>query len=252
METNEKKPWVNNMIDSKMRILMSIRNFEQDFLAHSKKIKLYSDELTSNYEKAVDYLNRYADHEFKKQWDELLNETYVHANQMNQQLTLIGNDFSLVEKHAELIKIFDEHKNVLYMTSKKLEDIGFQALPESKHEEWKTQFVVMESSFKPKVENEISADKFILDFISRYDKGEQEKALKIISENVDEDIDWSDPKQYEAQYIKAISEFQREFKPQNLWDSFMELLAGGVHPSPSERVMLEKWADGEQKSREDM
>ena len=40
--------------------------------------------------------------------------------------------------------------------------------------------------------------------------------------------------------------FKKEFKEEkNLWDRFLDILAGGTHQPPSERVMLERWIEGE-------
>ena len=45
---------------------------------------------------------------------------------------------------------------------------------------------------------------------------------------------------------RALVNFKKEFKEEkNLWDRFLDILAGGTHQSPSERVMLERWIEGE-------
>jgi hypothetical protein len=51
---------------------------------------------------------------------------------------------------------------------------------------------------------------------------------------------------YQKDYYKALVNFKKEFKEEkNLWDRFLDILAGGTHQSPSERVMLERWIEGE-------
>ena len=52
---------------------------------------------------------------------------------------------------------------------------------------------------------------------------------------------------YQNDYYKALVNFKNEFKKEkNLWDKFLDILAGGTHQSPSERVMMERWVDGEE------
>lgn len=255
MGTNEKNTFVSDVIDARMKILMSIRDFQKDFESNSVEIKNATQDLISIYERGVGFLNAHGDSDFQKEWDETLNEVRVHANQMNNQLQNTAEQMSERKEKTDFSnnwKEFETHKNYFFESASKFEKIGFKALPEDKQIEWEDNYVVHDKEILSRINNRSEFDKFILDFVSKYDKDELVKISEIVQENSSQDIDWSNPEEYRNQYIKAISEFQREFKPQNLWDSLLELLAGGVHPSPSERVMLEKWADGEQKSREDM
>ncbi len=254
MGTNEKNLFISGAIDTRMRILMSIRDFQKDFESSSNEMKKVVQDLISVYERGVAFLDAHGDSDMKKQWEELLNEIQVHVNQMNHQLERSSELMNKEEKidFTDNWKEFETHKNYLKESSLKFEKTGLSSLPEDRKYEWEDNFVVYEKEFEPKIQSRVEFDKFIIDFVSKYDKDELVKITQIVEENSPKDIDWSNPAEYQDQYVKAISEFQREFKPQNLWDSFLELLAGGVHPSPSERVMLEKWTDGEQKTREDM
>ncbi len=212
-------------------------------------------DLVSIYEKGVEFLNAHGDSDTKKQWDELLNEIRVHINQMNHQLERSAELMKMKDEKSDFTetwKEFETHKNYLKESALNFEKTGLNALPEDKRPEWEDSYVVFEKEFEPKIHRRVEFDKFIIDFVSRYDKDDLAKIASIANKNSQENVDWSNPVEYQNQYVKAIREFQREFKPQNLWDSFLEILAGGVHPSPSERIMLEKWADGEQKTREDM
>jgi len=53
-------------------------------------------------------------------------------------------------------------------------------------------------------------------------------------------------KEYEKDYLIALDEVKKEFsQKKNLWDEFLDILAGGTHQSAAERVMLSKWIEGE-------
>jgi len=45
-----------------------------------------------------------------------------------------------------------------------------------------------------------------------------------------------------------LKDFKKEFSEEkNLWDTFLDILAGGTHQSPSEHVMMERWIEGEKR-----
>jgi histone deacetylase complex regulatory component SIN3 len=53
-------------------------------------------------------------------------------------------------------------------------------------------------------------------------------------------------KEYEKDYLIALDEVKKEFsEKKNLWDTFLDILAGGTHQSPSEKVMMTRWIEGE-------
>lgn len=255
MGTKEKNTLINESLDARLKILMSIRDFQKDFENNARQIEIITQDLCSNYEKGLGFLNSYAEEDFKKEADDLVNDIHVYANQMNHNLQKTADQMKVrkeKEDYSKNWKEYEMHKNYLRDSALKFEKRGLHSLPDDKKPEWEAAYVLFEKEIEPKIHQESDLQKFILDFVSQYDKDDLNKISKIIQENSPEEINWSDPVEYRNQYIKAISEFQREFKPQNLWDSFMELLAGGVHPSPSERMMMEQWTDGEQKTREDM
>ena len=54
-------------------------------------------------------------------------------------------------------------------------------------------------------------------------------------------------RRYKKDYFKALVNFKKEFKKdKNLWDKFLDILAGGTHQLPSEGAMMERWLDGEE------
>ena len=53
-------------------------------------------------------------------------------------------------------------------------------------------------------------------------------------------------KDYEKDYLIALDDVKKEFsQKKNLWDNFLDILAGDTHQSASERVMLSRWIEGE-------
>jgi len=86
----------------------------------------------------------------------------------------------------------------------------------------------------------------LLQLIERYTPDELNKITQIIVDNIPLDFTYAEAVEYQHDYYKALVNLKKEFKEEkNLWDKFLDILAGGTHQSPSERVMMERWVDGE-------
>ena len=85
-----------------------------------------------------------------------------------------------------------------------------------------------------------------MQMIERYTPDELNTITKIIVDQIPLNFTYQEAVEYQNDYYKALVNFKKEFKEEkNLWDKFLDILAGGTHQSPSERVMMERWLDGE-------
>lgn len=51
---------------------------------------------------------------------------------------------------------------------------------------------------------------------------------------------------YEKDYIQAYNELKQEAsKKKNLWDKFLDILAGGIQETPAHRVQMRRWMEGD-------
>jgi hypothetical protein len=86
----------------------------------------------------------------------------------------------------------------------------------------------------------------MLQLIERYTPEELNAITQIIVNHIPLNFTYDEAVEYENDYYKALIDFKKEFQGEkNLWDKFLDILAGGTHQSPSERVMLERWIEGE-------
>ena len=92
----------------------------------------------------------------------------------------------------------------------------------------------------------IESCRVLLQMIERYTPDELNSITKIIVDQIPADFTYDDAVEYQKDYYKALVNFKKEFKEEkNLWDKFLDILAGGTHQLPSEKVMMERWLDGE-------
>lgn len=254
METNE-NPIETSVYNPQVRALLTIKDFGTSLETYKTKVQNATQTLINTYENGVLILESSAPSDSKKEWTNLLNDVQVHANHLNHYLMLAKEKS---EQNREfpfkgLWKEFEERLKMLQDSSQKFENLGASILPDEKKKYWENEIAIFEKQILPEVKLNAQGVRLVLQFMVKYTPEQLEKISKIIIQTIPEGSSFSDAKDYEAAFLKSMREFQKEFEKQdNLWDSILEILAGGVHPSPSERVMLEKWIDGEEKMREDM
>ncbi len=85
----------------------------------------------------------------------------------------------------------------------------------------------------------------------KYTSLEIDEIAKNILAKIPDDYSLEEIKEYKKDYLVALDDVKKEFaQKKNLWDDFLDILAGDTHQSASERVMLSRWIDGEKGSLE--
>lgn len=155
-------------------------------------------------------------------------------------------DQNIKEGYTEIWKQLAVHISVLKEGSENAINEGFVLLPEAFHLKWETEFVKLEKPLLQSLLMHIEWRRIMLQIIERYTPEELNAINKIIVDHIPLDFTYDEALEYQKDYYKALVNFKKEFKEEkNLWDKFLDILAGGTHQSPSERVMMERWLDGE-------
>ncbi|XZE20353.1 hypothetical protein SH449x_000221 [Pirellulaceae bacterium SH449] len=142
-----------------------------------------------------------------------------------------------------------EFDAVMTKLEKELEDLpqmGVDVLPQSENVEWQREMRDSEGVFLPMVVAYADACRVELLLLEKYSEEELTRINEFISHKTPSDFSVEEAEEYELQYKSAVADFLHEFDHgKNLWDRFLDILAGGTHQMPSERVMLERWIVGE-------
>ena len=81
---------------------------------------------------------------------------------------------------------------------------------------------------------------------NEYTPSEIQEIANSILVQIPPDYTIEEIKEYEKDYLIAMDDLKKEFsQKKNLWDNFLDVLAGGTHQTASERVMLNRWIEGE-------
>jgi hypothetical protein len=147
---------------------------------------------------------------------------------------------------AELWQQLDLQVNQLKEAAKNSISTGYKLLPETRFITWQNEFEHVEKPLVQSLVDHIDSCRILMQMIERYSPEELNKITKIIADQIPPEFTYEEAVVYEKDYYKALINFKKEFKEEkNLWDRFLDILAGGTHQAPSERVMLERWLEGE-------
>ncbi len=231
-----------------LRALLAIKNFtttlEQDYTA-LLKLETELDELNK---KGLLMIEASASAEEIANWKLHLQELDNAVKGMNDTLAAAKEKIEkkATDGYADLWKQLSIHLAALENHSSNIANMGLALLPVGSHPQWEKEFVQLETRLVQSIITHVESCRVLLQMIERYTPDELNAITKIIVDHVPIDFTYEEAVEYQNDYYKALVNFRQEFKEEkNLWDKFLDILAGGTHQPPSERVMMERWLDGE-------
>ncbi len=149
--------------------------------------------------------------------------------------------------YPDLWKQLAMHITALKDNSKNAADSGSAILPEAIRPQWEKEFIKPGTTLVESLVSQVNSCRVLVQVIERYTPEELDSLTQIIVDHVPSDFTYEEAKEYQNDYYKALVNFKNEFKKdKNLWDKFLDILAGGTHQLPSEGAMMERWLDGEE------
>jgi hypothetical protein len=181
-------------------------------------------------------------------WKQQLQSVNNEVTGINDALVAAKEKIRLKETDgfAALWTQLAEHLAALKDHAKNAASIGLNLLPTELHTQWENEFVLPETALVESIETHVASCRVLLQMIERYTADELSAISKIVVDKIPLDFTYEEAEKYQKDYYKALVDFKKEFKAEkNLWDKFLDILAGGTHQPPSERIMMERWLDGE-------
>ena len=126
-----------------------------------------------------------------------------------------------------------------------LEAIGKLPLPENEVKHWESLWSEIHHCHN-RIQNEANACGIQLKMIEIYSPDHVDELTDTILKNIPVKYSKEEAHQYTDEYMKAYEAIKKEVtQKKNLWDRFLDILAGGVEQTPAQRVMMQRWVDGE-------
>lgn len=182
-------------------------------------------------------------------WESVLQEVNKAMSGINELLIAAKEkiDQNVKDGYPDLWKQLTLRITAFKDHSKNAIDSGFEILPEAINSEWDQEFVIPETSLVEAHIAKVESCRVLIQVIERYTPDELNSLNQIMVDHIPADFTYEEAREYQNDYLKALINFKKEFKKdKNLWDKFLDILAGGTHQSPSEGAMMERWLDGEE------
>ena len=231
-----------------LRALLSIKNFNTTLEKDYAEIQQIVSDLDVLNKNGLLIIETNTSLEATAQWKTMIEEVKKAVTGIDNILIAAKEKIAQKEKdgYPDLWKQLAVHLTVLKDNSKNASDAGLTLLPQTIHPQWEKEFVQFETPLVESLVAHVDSCRVLLQMIERYTPDELNTITQIIVDHVPVDFTYEEAVEYQNDYYKALVGFKKEFKEEkNLWDKFLDILAGGTHQSPSERVMMERWLEGE-------
>ncbi len=234
--------------NSGIRALLSIRNFSQVLEKDYVQLIAFENELDQLNKRACTEIEMHAPIELQQNWIVILASVKANVIGLNTVLHTVGEqvsnsteaDFSVIWEQ------FNLHLEALKKGYTDLKNIGVQILPETEHLRWNNEVFNLETSAFPNVVAHAELCKLKLQMLKKYTPEELTSINQMILDHIPADYNFEEAYNYQKKYLEALVDFTKELQSEkNLWDKFLDVLAGGTHQSPSEHVMMKEWLEGE-------
>ncbi len=187
--------------------------------------------------------------EVTAEWKAVLQKINIAVTGINDSLTSAKEQISKKEKDIspDLWKQLAYYMSALKDNSKNAADSGLTLLPEAIHPTWVKEYIKPETLLVESIITHVESFRVLLQMVEQYTPDELNTLTQIIVDHVPSNFTYEEAVEYQNDYYKALANFKNEFKNEkNLWDKFLDILAGGTHQLPSEGAMMERWLDGEE------
>ncbi len=179
-------------------------------------------------------------------------ETHINNYKKNlSHLKMIMNAAisKIKEKKANNISEDWEHyhqysKEIIY-SFKKLKALGKEVLPENTYMIWDSLWLEINDNHI-RIQNEADACSIQLKMIEEYTPKEIDELSDTILKHIPIKYSKEEANLYTSEYMNAYEAIKKEAtQKKNVWDRFLDILAGGTSQTPAQKVMMQRWVDGE-------
>lgn len=231
-----------------LRALLAIKKISATLETDFVELLALENDLNTLNQKGLSIIEALATTEAQAQWKLTLDEMYIALTGINDTFADAKEkiDQKATEGYPEIWKQLTELVLGFEKNSKQLTNLGLDILDEGAHPQWQFEYVELENELVEKLVDRIESCRILLQMIERYTPDELNSITQIIVDQIPLNFTYQEAVDYQTDYYKALINFKKEFKQEkNLWDKFLDILAGGTHQLPSERVMMERWLDGD-------
>ncbi len=234
--------------NQKLKAVVSIRNLVVGIDTDWKELKSLGSEIDDLLNKTNDLFLESTKIAIHENW---LKERELVSKEVLALRTIMSKSIEKInlKDTSDLSKTWSNyvsHSNAVLNSLQRQSELGDLHLSEqSVRSEWKELW--------DKVFNKMLAIQKIaegstlqLEMIEEFSPTEMDELTDTILKHMPRNYTMQEAEQYEKEYMEAYDQLKKQAKQKkNLWDRFLDLLAGGQQQTPAEMVMMQRWVNGE-------
>ncbi len=230
-----------------IEIVITIRNLAIAVSGNWTTMKSVGETLESDLNSVSNYVNSYGTEDTKLKWKAIMDEYNSELNILKDIMATSIN--KIKRKDAENIADHWEkhvpHAERLEELYAEFEKIGAPTVPENKTNQWKSLWQNIYTSHDS-IKKEAEAAGIQLRLIQENKPEEVDELTNTILKHIPMNFSREEAHQYTDEYMQAYEELKKEAsQKKNIWDRFLDILAGGTQQTPAQKVMMQRWVNGE-------
>ncbi|HRG00281.1 MAG TPA: hypothetical protein PKZ75_04140 [Bacteroidia bacterium] len=236
-------------INQKLRNAIKLRHLVDAITENWGQATSVKKRVQQTLDNATNYIESYGSDLAKQNYSSKINrinsnisEVEIILNQAYLVITGKSNDVTSIKWGDLQTNI--ENIETLFISMENFEESSFI---NCNYSDWKDIWKVIKSNLY--IVKGLSNSSFVqLKMMETFDKEELDILTNNIIKNIPRNFSILEAEKYEKEYIEAMESIEKEANAKsNLWDRFLNLLAGAVpfKQTPAERVMMQRWLDGD-------
>jgi hypothetical protein len=140
---------------------------------------------------------------------------------------------------------YHQYEKEITSSLKKLKALGKNILPENTYVTWDSLWLEI-NDHHIRIQNEAAACSIQLKMIEEYTLKEIDELSDTILKHIPIKYSKEEANLYTNEYMEAYDAIKKEAaQKKNVWDRFLDILAGGTSQTPAQKVMMQRWVEGE-------
>ncbi|WP_271766636.1 hypothetical protein [Aquimarina algiphila] len=237
----------NKSFNPVIEAVVSIRQLAVSTSENWTAMRKIGASLQNNLYEASKIVENYGSETTKDKWKL---EAKAYTENLNQLKSIMESAISKIKEKSTqaLSENWNHHhqySTAIKQSLNELQCIGRISLPENKISIWSDIWSQISDCYK-RIENEAQACSIQLKMIEAYTPKEVDVLSNTILNYIPFKYSKEEAHKYTDEYMKAYEDIKKEAsKKKNLWDRFLDILAGGMQQTPAQRVMMQRWVNAE-------
>lgn len=230
-----------------IKAVVSIRHLALSLSTNWSNMKSIGSTFEKEMNAASLIVKQFTESEIKNQWESEKNKYQYNLSELKR---ILSNTINKVkDKNSENLSSgwnsYQGFSNDMTLTLSNMQTIGEHITSEDIKRKWTQHWSFLNEAHK-QLKNEAEACYLQLRMIEEYSPEEVNSLTDTILKHIPSKYSIEEAEKYSKEYMEAYEAIKKEAsQKKNLWDRFLDILAGGVEQTPAQRVMMQRWVNGE-------